>query len=324
MRRFGLLAALGLARPAAGGHPFRDRMQQRLAERRAALEEGIVDEGLAVDARFVLPAGAAVERDLNYGDDPAQRLDVYRPVSASGAPVMLFVHGGGWRRGDKAMPRMVANKVTHWVGQGHVFVSTNYRMLPDADPLEQADDVARALAFVQAQAGRWGGDPARVVVIGHSAGAHLVSLITADTALAAHHGAQPWLATVAIDSAALDIEAIMTRRHYRFYDPVFGSDPTFWRLASPMHRLQSRPVAPMLLICSSQRDDSSIAAHAFAAKAATFGGRAEVLALDMNHMELNDGLGLPGDYTAGVDAFLHTLAASRETPLRGRDSPLLE
>lgn len=299
MRRFGLLAALGLVRR-EGEHPLLDRLRQRQA---------LLDDDGSEDAparRFEAPSGITVDADLAYGDDAAQRLDVYRPAGVHAAPVLLFVHGGGWRRGDKAMPRMVANKVRHWAGRGFVFASTNYRMLPAAGPVEQAEDVARALAFVQREAPHWGGDPSRVVLIGHSAGAHLVALVTADAGFAKRHGASPWCATVAIDSAALDIEAIMTRRHYRFYDPVFGSDPAVWRAASPMHRLQGPPVAPMLLVCSSERDDSLPPAQAFAARANGFGGRVTVLPVALGHLQINDQLGADAAYTGAVDAFLQS------------------
>jgi acetyl esterase/lipase len=302
MRRFGLLAALGLIRR-EGEHPLLDRLRQRQALR----DDGADD---APARRFVPPPGVTVESDLAYGNDPAQQLDVYRPADGHGAPVLLFVHGGGWRRGDKAMPRMVANKVAHWVGRGFVFASMNYRMLPAADPVEQAEDVARALAFVQREAPRWGGDLARVVLIGHSAGAHLAALVTADPDFAMRHGVSPWRATVAIDSAALDIEAIMTRRHYRFYDPVFGTDPAFWRAASPMHRLQGLPVAPMLLVCSSERDDSLPPAQAFAARATELGGRATVLPVALGHLQINDLLGADAGYTGAVDAFLQSVGVA--------------
>lgn len=303
MRRFGLLAALAMMNPARA-RPLMDRVQQRLAERRAGLEDGTESDA---SGTFALPPGASVERDVAYGGDPAQRLDVYRPVSATSAPVVLYVHGGGWRRGDKAMLQMVRNKVAHWVGKGFVFLSTNYRMLPVANVVEQAEDVSRALAFAQARARSWGGDPARIILVGHSAGAHLVTLITADADLATRHGVQPWLATIALDSAALDMVAIMQRRHYRFYDPVFGSDPAFWREASPTLRLQGKPAAPMLLVCSSRRDDSCPPAREFAAKATNFGGRVTVLPIDLNHMQINDRLGTRGAYTDAVDGFLRTV-----------------
>lgn len=298
MRRFGLLAAL-LGGRSRGEGLLRERLAARLGAPGAA---GAGRAGLA--AAPDLPQGARLLQDLAYGDDAAQTLDLYLPGQARNAPLIVYVHGGGWQRGDKAMPQMVAHKVPHWTGQGLGVASINYRMLPQADVLAQADDVARALAHVQASAQGWGVDAGRVALVGHSAGAHLAALVTADPGLAATWGARPWRGTVALDSAALDMVAVMQRPHYRFYDPVFGDDPLFWQRASPLHRLQGPPVAPLLLVCSSLRDDSEPAARAFAAQALAHGGRAEVLPVPLQHMQLNDQLGLPGPYTEAVDAFL--------------------
>ena len=299
MKRAGLLAALLLGR----GAPSGERAGWR--RRRTGLDDARADNGDGQSLQC--PEGTVVHRDLAYGAGPAQRLDVYCPAAARGAPVVLFVHGGGWRNGDKAMHRMVANKALHWLAKGCVFVSTNYRMLPDADVLTQADDVARALAFVQANALVWGADAARVVLMGHSAGAHLVALLAADGDIVRRQGARGGLATVALDSAALDMVAIMNRPHYRFYDPVFGDDPAFWEQASPMHRLRVAPEAPMLLVCSALREDAEPPARALADKASRLGGRAQVLPVALNHREVNEQLGLPGDYTTAVDAFLKTV-----------------
>ena len=305
LRRVGVLAALAMSRPAEAG-TFVDRIGERLDQLRAELDDGAGD---ASTRAITLPAGARVERDVAYGSDPAQRLDVYRPASiaAGGAPVILFLHGGGWRRGDKGMAQMVRNKAPHWLGKGFVFASANYRMLPDANAVQQADDAARALAFIQNRVEGWGGDPSRVVLVGHSAGAHLVALMTADPSIATRQGVKPWLATIAMDSAALDMVAIMSRPHYRFYDPVFGSDPAFWREASPTLRMVGKPAAPMLLVCSSRRSDSCPPAREFADKAKAFGGQVTLLPVDLGHLQINDQLGTPGVYTDAVDAFLRTV-----------------
>ena len=81
-----------------------------------------------------LPPGARRIADLAYGSDAAQRLDVYVPAHASG-PIIVMVHGGGWRDGDKALPSVVDNKIAHWVAAGTIFISIDYRMLPGTDPL---------------------------------------------------------------------------------------------------------------------------------------------------------------------------------------------
>ncbi|GIL40768.1 alpha/beta hydrolase [Roseiterribacter gracilis] len=254
------------------------------------------------------PAAAArTDRDVAYGTDKAQRIDVYVPAGAANAPVILMVHGGGWRRGDKAMQGVVANKAAHFLPRGYVFVSVETRLVPDADPLEQARDVARALAFVQQNAARWNIDPARAVLMGHSAGAHLVALLGADQSIATSLGAQPWRGTIPIDSGAYDIARIMTNRHFGLYDTAFGKDPAAWHAASPIERVRGAP-APMLLICSTTRpDDSCGQARAFAARLASAGARAEVLPQALSHLDINTQLGLPGAYTDAVDAFLASL-----------------
>jgi acetyl esterase/lipase len=251
-------------------------------------------------------AGARVDRDVAYGSDPAQRLDVYRPTGARDAPILFLVHGGGWRRGDKGATGVVDNKVKHWLPLGFIVVSTNYRVIPQANPLEQAGDVAKALAFVQARAKSWGGDPRRVVLMGHSAGAHLVALLTAAPEIATDQGAAPWLGTVALDGAAYDVVQIMTRPHFSLYDRAFGSDRQLWRAASPTLRLRTTPV-PMLLVCSTERIASCPAARDFAARAKSLHGRASVLPVAMTHGEINGMLGTPGNYTTKVDTFMRSL-----------------
>lgn len=245
-------------------------------------------------------------RDLPYGADPLQRIDVYLPQQASAAPVLFLVHGGGWRTGDKAMDNVVANKVAYWLPKGYIVVSANYRLLPQANPLEQAQDIAAALSFAQAQASSWGGDPARFVLIGHSAGAHLVALLAADPSIAARQGARPWLGTIALDSAALDVAQIMRGPHLPLYDDAFAADPKFWQAASPIDQLHASG-GPMLLVCSSRRADSCPAADQFASKAAPLGRQAEVLPIDLGHTEINQQLGLPGPYTGAVASFLDAL-----------------
>jgi arylformamidase len=259
-----------------------------------------------------VPEGVRRIADLPYGQDERQRMDVYLPAPATGstakAPVIVMVHGGAWMVGNKAMPKVVENKVDYWVKQkGYVFVSVGYRLMPQADPLLQARDVATALAKAQGLAASWGGDPAKFILMGHSAGAHLVALLAASPALAREAGAHPWLGTVALDSAALDLERIMRARHMRFYDKVFGADPAYWRSVSPSAVL-APDATPMLLVCSTQRGDGPCPqAQDFAAKAMAKGVRASVLPQDLTHEQVNATLGLPGAYTEAVDGFMASL-----------------
>lgn len=300
IRRATLAALLlTLLVPAALAGPLRER----LVERRAAFPEEMSGEPAAPIA---LPPGVVVRRDIPYGSDPTQRFDVYAPAQARGAPIILMVHGGAWFLGDKGAAGVVANKVARWVPRGFILVSVNYRLLPKADPLEQARDVARALAAAQAKATAWGGERERFILMGHSAGAHLVALLAASPTLAGEAGAAPWLGTVALDSAALDVEEIMTARHPRFYDRAFGKDPGYWRTASPLHVLaQGR--TPILAVCSSRRDNACPNARGFAEHARRLGVQAQVLPEDLSHREINERLGEEGGYTDAVEAFLRGL-----------------
>lgn len=293
---------------------FLDRIKERVQERRAAQDpEAAAQNGDTPDPPTHL---APSVRDLAYGADPRQRMDVYLPTKPFNAPVVLMVHGGGWRWGDKESSSVVDNKAARWVARGFVFVSINNRLLPQADPLEQARDVAQALAVAQAKAPSWGGDPARFILMGHSAGAHLVALVNASPDLGAQAGAKAWLGTVALDSAAVDVSPIMQGKHFRLYDAAFGTDPVFWRAVSPVQQLTG-VAKPMLAVCSSRRSDSCAQADLFAARAAELGVRAQVLRQDLSHRDINQALGLPGPYTEAVEAFMASLDASVAKMLTG-------
>ncbi|HWH81864.1 MAG TPA: alpha/beta hydrolase [Burkholderiaceae bacterium] len=246
--------------------------------------------------------------DVAYGPEMRQRFDVYLPTRVAARPrdaaIIVMVHGGAWMIGNKALPQVIENKVAHWVAQGAIFVSINYRLVPQVTPLEQAGDVAHAVAKVQALAASWGGDADRVVLMGHSAGAHLVALVSASPAFAQRAGTRPWRGTVVLDSAALSLTALMRAPHARFYDRVFGSDPALWQAASPIDSL-TPGAPPMLLVCSTRRADHSCAqSAAFAARANALGVRAQVSPQDLSHAEVNATLGLAGTETDEVDAFL--------------------
>lgn len=283
----------------------------RLASRRAAQRHAAASgtpqglHGIAASGDFELPPGAQRLNDLGYGGDPAQRYDLYLPPAAAGAPIFVMVHGGGWSRGDKALWRSVRHKVAHWVARGYALASVNYRMLPEAPPLAQADDLASALAHIQAHAADWGGNASRLLLVGHSSGAHLVGLLAADRSIAERAQARPWSASIAIDSAALDVVATMSGPHLALHERAFGSQPAAWSAASPLQLLTSGLAAPMLIVCSARRFGACAQAHAFAAKAQALGGaRAEVLEADLSHGELNDQLGAPGPYTERVESFI--------------------
>lgn len=297
-----LLAVLLLvAVPVANAGPLRDW----LASRHEA--DSLQDEQDDGGASLKLPAGTRAFRDLAYGPDARQRIDVYLPAGATKAPLLVMVHGGAWRYGDKTSKGVVTNKADHWLPRGIGLVSVNYRMLPETPPEQQAQDVAAALGFVQTHAAEWGADPAHVVLMGHSAGAHLVSLLAVDPERVARAGGQPWLGTVVLDSAAVDVEAVMQRHHAPFYDAAFGSDPAGWRAMSPLRQLTPN-ATPLLFVCSTRRRDHPCdQANEMVAAAQALKVRAELLPQPLSHMDINATLGTAGAYTDAVDDFLSRL-----------------
>src|SRR6187431_387390 len=111
-------------------------------------------------------------RTFAYADPAHERqvLDIYAPPGAKNLPVVFWIHGGGWQTGDKSS---VQEKPRAFVERGFVFVSTNYRLLPKVEMETIIRDVAKSLGWVHHNIGQHGGDPNRILVMGHSAGAQL-------------------------------------------------------------------------------------------------------------------------------------------------------
>src|SRR3954447_19047024 len=136
--------------------------------------------GLLVAVTVLTPAQAqGVKRDIPYTKDADQRqtLDVYSPPHAKGLPVVFWIHGGGWQAGDKSE---VYTKPQVFNAKGFVFVSTNYRLLPDVDMATLTRDVAKSIRWVHDHIAEHGGDPNRLLIMGHSAGAQLAALLCTD------------------------------------------------------------------------------------------------------------------------------------------------
>lgn len=289
------------------GHtgPLLDRLREKRGE--PAGNAGPLDQ-----------VAAKTLRNVAYGPNPDQTLDAYLPNAAPGtgpATIILMVHGGGWKHGDKTMSRSIDAKLQRWVPRGFVFVSINYRMLPEAKPDVQLQDVARALAFVQDKAQTWGGDPDQVILMGHSAGAHLVSLLNVAPFSQFTPRPRPVLGTVSLDSAAMDVEQVMSHKHYRLYDEPFGTDPAYWRRMSPT-QVMTPGSAPVLSVYSTRRDDSIQQTQLFAAKGKSLGLRIDTLGQDLSHGDINGQLGLDNAYTRQVEAFMASLDAQVAQLLR--------
>jgi acetyl esterase/lipase len=264
-----------------------------------------ISEGAA--ARAPLPAGW---RELSFGSDARQRLDLVMPGAAQGkAPVLLFVHGGGWSIGDKRLGSELKGK--HFAGQGWAFASTNYRLVPTATVEQQAADIAAAVALLRRQPGV---DPDRIVLMGHSAGAHLAALVASDPNWLKAAGVPLSVVrgVVLLDGAGYDVGEQIAEPRNRvlpMYTQAFGTDPKRQAALSPARHAAAPNAADWLILPVAMRRDSTAQGEKLARLLREGGSRAEVLPQrGMTHMTLNRQLGQPGDpSTAVVDAFLARL-----------------
>lgn len=259
-------------------------------------------------ALLCLPPGlasAATLTDQRYGPDAAQLADAYLPATPGAplAPILVLVQGGSWRQGDKAEPAFVQDKVARWLPLGYVVVSVNTRLLPDAPPRAQAEDLGQAVAWVQRQAAGWRADPGRILLMGHSSGGHLLALLAAEAGMRQRAGVTPWLASIILDGTPFDLPRIMAAEHAGFYDRAFGSDPAQWRAASPTAQL-SGPNPPTLLVCSSLRPQSCRRSRDYAQRLTEHGGQAQVLPVARNHGQINAAVGGDNDETSEIARFI--------------------
>jgi acetyl esterase/lipase len=127
-------------------------------------------------------------RDLPYGTDPRQRLDVYAPPHALSRPVVIFWYGGSWVKGSKAQYRFVGEALAE---HGFVAVLPDYRLYPQVSFPLFDEDGARAVAWVQEHIRDFGGDPRRIVLMGHSAGGHTAAFLAFNHAFLRKFGGDP-------------------------------------------------------------------------------------------------------------------------------------
>ncbi|KDP93541.1 alpha/beta hydrolase [Brevundimonas sp. EAKA] len=118
-----------------------------------------------------------VARDIAYGDDPRQRLDLYAPTAPGTYPVLVFFYGGGWDSGSRDLYGWAAQALA---AQGFVVALPDYRVVPQVVFPAFIEDAAVATAKAADVAAAYGGDPERLGVLGHSAGAHLALMISLD------------------------------------------------------------------------------------------------------------------------------------------------
>ncbi len=127
----------------------------------------------------------------SYGPEARQKLDVYSPKDEKDRPVVVFFYGGSWTAGSRGLYRFVGAALAE---RGIVTVLPDYRLYPQVKFPLFVDDGALAVAWVQKHAHEFGGDPQRIVLMGHSAGGHEAAFLAYDRQLLQKVGARPeWI-----------------------------------------------------------------------------------------------------------------------------------
>jgi acetyl esterase/lipase len=183
-----------------------------------------------------------------YAQDK-DKLDLYLPEGPSDVPVMVWIHGGGLQDGDKRRQGPLARR---FAAAGIATAAVNYRLSPGVAHPAHVQDVAAAFAWVKRHIARFGGNPERIFVVGHSAGAYLTALLATDERYLGVHG----LSLRDVQGAAPVSGFFWVEREGVAPDrpkTLWGADPKAWPDASPAHHLH--PGVPRMLILYADGDD---------------------------------------------------------------------
>jgi len=263
---------------------------------------------------LLLCSGASAQKltsDISYVASGHERhvLDIYTPEEPADKPlpVMFWIHGGGWQVGDKSDVALKPRVLTE---RGFVFVSTNYRLLPEVKMEELISDVARSLGWVHKNIARYGGDPKRIFVGGHSAGAQLAALICIDDRYLKKEGVSfdVLKGCVPVDGDTYDIpKIIMTAEHrqalyggkmFTFgHRQKFGNDPEkHIDFSAVTHVAKDKGIPPFLILYFPGNPDTRAQALRLESvlKEADIPAKAYGKS-DSNHSRLNNDLGKPDD-----------------------------
>jgi arylformamidase len=267
---------------------------------------------LSLPVVLAVAAGALaqeVKRDIPYAgpEQKQQVLDVYSPKGAKDLPVVFWIHGGGWQTGDK---KEVQLKPQAFNDRGFVFVSINYRLLPAVDMATIVRDVARAGRWVHDHIAEYGGDPHRLFIMGHSAGAQLAALICTDDRYLKAEGVPlaDVKGCVPVDGDTYDIPAIIETAETRWrvhglprakfgHREKFGNDPAKHKdFSAVTHVARGKDIPPFLILYVAGHPDTTAQAQRLGnvlkeagIPVTLFGGR------ETTHNKLNADLGRPDD-----------------------------
>ncbi len=252
----------------------------------------------AVSASAVTPE---VHRDLFYTEakDKLQSLDVYSPPEGKDHPIIVWIHGGGWSKGDKAS---LQQKPQAFVDKGFVLVSVNYRLVPAVTVKDIMADLAQSVRWVREHATEHRGDPNALIIMGHSAGAHLAALLCTDDRYLKSAGVPmtSLKGCVPLDVSAYDIPK---RIHdvddgiSKTFKTIFDTEEAAQREVSPVHHIaKDKHIPPFLILHVASREDTKAQAHWLASKLTEASIAARVVAAEgKTHGTISSDLGSADD-----------------------------
>lgn len=268
-----------------------------------------------------LAADPKIQRDVPYAEPKSERrmLDVYAPAEGKDQPIVVWIHGGGWRAGNKAS---VQTKPKAFVDKGFVFISTTYRFTPEATVKEMTGDIARAIRWTHDHAKDFGGDPKRIFVMGHSAGAHLAALVCTDERYLKAEGLSlsNIRGCVPVDVSVYDIPKRLKDGGSvppTTFEAIFGKTEESHRDLSPAaHVAKGKQIPPFLILHVASRPDTKAQSEWFAAKLKEAEVPATVVAAEgKTHGSISGDLGKDGDKpTKALFEFLEGILKKMERP----------
>jgi len=249
----------------------------------------------------LIAAEQKAHRGLAYAEPKNERqmLDVYAPNEGKNHPVVVWIHGGSWKAGDKAS---IQKKPQAFADKGFVFVSTNYRFVPNVTVKKMTGDIAKAIRWVHDHAKEYGGDPNSIFVIGHSAGAHLAALVCTDDRYLKAEGLPLSIikGCVPVDVSVYDIPKRLKDGGSvppASFKAVFGeTEESQLELSPATHVAKGKNIPSFLILHVADRPDTKAQSQWFAEKLKEAGVPAKVVAAEgTTHGTINDNLGKSGD-----------------------------
>lgn len=251
------------------------------------------------------------------------KLDIYSPLKGKLHPVVVFVHGGSYLSGDKLSS--VFHKASWFTSHDLVFVSIDYRLSPRVKYPSHAEDVVDAIGWVYKNIGRFGGDPTKMFLMGHSAGAQLVALVSTDQKLLERVdlSLSNLSGAILLDGGTYNLPVSARSAHDdRMLRSVFGTNPENWWQASAIAHVSARKsIPPFLLFGISQTTSGWTQAQALN----TALQRAQVkstlvLAKGKTHATLNEDIGLVNDQpTKQIYSFIKLISQNSRTVVSNTD-----